>query len=93
MPLLDKIGDLGKSIAGIFDNGLDIYGSVKERLNAIDKIGEETVKSSNITTLPPDEADLKAKAQKALNNASLALVAAGILGVILIFMIVKRKRG
>ena len=88
------LSDFTSKIVGAFDNGFSIYTSVDGRLRAIKQISKETV----ITTPPAvisqpvaAEQDLNKQAQKSIQTASLALIAAGVLIVLLLVLIARRK--
>jgi hypothetical protein len=86
------LGDLISSLADVFENGLDIYGNVKERVVAIEKIGDDTVDQASTQILTPEQQKLQDSAAKAINMTSLALIAAGILCVVLVVMVVRRRK-
>ena len=88
--------DFTSKIANVFDNGLSIYTSVDDRLRAIKQINKETIVNNPPVVISQSvaaEQDLNKQNQKGIQTASLALIAAGILFVILIVLVVKRKRG
>ena len=85
------VGNFAGSILGVFDNGLKAFASVKERLFAIGQIGKETVNDTQTTISTDTAKTLEDQSKQAVSKASLALLIAGILGVILVFMIIRRK--
>jgi len=87
--IADLFSNLGAAAASVFDGGIAAYKSVADRLVALNQINNDTVKAITPAAETPDP-NLEAS-QKAMSTASMALVAAGILGVILIFLIIRRK--
>lgn len=89
------VSDFTSKIVNVFDNGFNIYTSIDDRLRAIKQISKETVVSNPLAVSSPPvvEQDINKQTQKSIQTASLALIAAGILFVLLLVLITKRKRG
>jgi hypothetical protein len=81
------------SLLNTIDNGFNIYANAQERINALKQINSETVNSAGPVSIAPtvDEQGLLSSAKKSLQNGSMALILAGILGIILVVVIMKRK--
>lgn len=88
------IGGFFGTLLNVFDRGATIYQSTQERKAAIDLIEAETVKTAAPVVAAPSttETGLLGSAKTALNNSTVAFIAAGILGVILLVMILNRRR-
>lgn len=88
------IGDLAGKLVGVFDNGVDIYAGIQNRIEALKLIKGETPEPNQAVVSAPSpsqEKSAQAKASQGLNNVSLLLITAGALGAILLVIALKRK--
>lgn len=95
MDLGGLLGGIQSTIQGItaplinlYDAGSSIFNGIKNRIDALQQIDNETVKEGSAATTKPAvtfEVDVSEKLQKTINITSLVLIAVGILVIILIF--------
>lgn len=88
-----SLGGFFGGLLDVFDKGADIYLSTQERRQALKQIANETVNSAGPIVNAPSstETGLLASAKAALNNSAVAFILAGVLGIILLVLILKRK--
>jgi hypothetical protein len=96
---MDILGGIQNTIQGLtaplinlYDAGMNIYSGVKNRIDALRLIDNETVKDTASTTKPAVtfEVDVSEKLQKTINITSLVLIGVGIL--IVVFMFRRKAR-
>ena len=92
--LLSGIGDLTGNLVKIFDNGLEIYAGVKERINALELINNDISEQGNTAVVAPastQETSTQAKTAQLNSTISFLLIAAGAIGAILLVIALRRK--
>lgn len=73
------LGSIMGTLSGVFDNGVEIYGSVSERIQALKLINQETVNEVTPVVEVTGENPLLSDNAKKIIFGSVGLVVAGVL--------------
>ena len=92
--IVSGLKDLTGSLVGIFDNGVQIYQGIQTRIDALKSINNEIPAANSTVVVAPDprqELSASEKANQALKTNSILLIIAGVLSIILLASVLRRK--